>query len=119
MQAGVAGSEDAAALSRVAAIPGRDHAAGALDDRDQRQDVEVLEPGLDHEVDLAEREQAIIVAVAAEASQPYGAFDRGEARPLLFGLEQIGARGEEQRLAESSRKERVRMVCSMPAAWRK
>ena len=68
-----------------------DHAAGALDDRDQRQDVEILQPGLDHEVDLAEREQAIIVAVAAEASQADGALDRVEARPLLLGLEQIGA----------------------------
>ena len=93
MQARIAGGEDAAALSRIAAVPGRDHAAGALDDRDQRQDVEILEPGLDHEVDLAEREQAIIVAVAAEASQTNGLGDAREARPLLLGLEQIGARG--------------------------
>ena len=41
VQARIAGGEDAAASARVAALPGRDHAAGALDDRDQRHDVEI------------------------------------------------------------------------------
>ena len=60
-------------LARVAALPGGDDAAGPLDDRNQRQDVERLQPGLDHEIDMADRQQAIIVAVAAEAPQPHGA----------------------------------------------
>ena len=100
VQARIAGGEDAAAPARVAALPGRDHASGALDDRDQRQDVEILEPSLDHEVDLAKSEQAVIVAVAAEAPQAYGLGDAREAGLLLLGLELVWARGGEQRLAQ-------------------
>src|SRR6476659_136577 len=101
VQARIAGGEDAAASARVAALPGRDHAASALDDRAQRHDVEILEPRLDHEVDLAESEQAVIVAVAAEAPEAHGTGERGKAGLLLFGLEQVRARGGEQSFAQA------------------
>src|SRR5262245_13053661 len=115
VQARIAGGEDAPASARVAALPGRDHAAGALDDRDQRHDVEILEPRFDHEIDLAESEQTVIVAVAAEAPEAHGACERGKAGLLLLGLEQVRARGGEQGFAQV----RVWIVCSMPLEWRK
>src|SRR6476469_7388843 len=96
MEAGVAGGEDAAALARVAALPGRDDAAGAFYDRDQRQNVEILEPGLDDEIDLAKGEQARIVAIAAKAPETDGGCEGGEAGLLLLCLKQVGARGCEQ-----------------------
>ena len=65
MQARIARGQDAAALARIAAIPGRDHAARALNDRDQRDDVEILKSSFDHEVDLTEREHQILERVAA------------------------------------------------------
>ena len=100
MEPGVSGRKDAAACPRVAAVPGRHHAAGLLDDRDQGQDVERLQPGLDHEVDLTERDETIVVAIAAEAPQPYGGADRAEARLLLLRGEEVGAARGEQRLAQ-------------------
>ena len=50
--------------------PGRNPATGALDDRDQRDDVVALEPGLDDEVGLAGADHAIGVAVDAIAGEP-------------------------------------------------
>ena len=102
MQARIACGEDAAALARIAAIPGRDHAARALNDRDQRDDVEILKSSFDHEVDLTEREQTIVVAVAAEAPEAHLPGDAREARLLLAGLEQIWARRGEQRIAKAA-----------------
>ena len=69
----------------------RDDAAGPLDDRDQWQDVVGLQARLDHEVDLPEREQAVIVAIAAEAPEPHGAVKVGEALALVICGEQSGA----------------------------
>ena len=83
----VARGEDAAAVARIAALPSGDDAAGPLDDRDQGNDVEGLEAGLDHEVDMAHRQQAVIVAIAAEAPQAHGAAQGGEALVLVFGGE--------------------------------
>src|SRR4051794_10801213 len=53
MDARVAGRDDAAAVLRGLAFPGRDHAAGAGDDRYQRGDVIGLQFGLDDEVKMA------------------------------------------------------------------
>ncbi len=63
----VAGGDDAAARIGRPAFPGRNHAAGAGDDRDQRHDVVGFELGLDDEIDVAGRQHAIGVAVAAIA----------------------------------------------------
>ena len=79
MEARIAGGEDAPPVPRVAALPSADDAARPLDDRDQREDVVGLEPGLGHEVDMAEREQAVIVAVAAEAPETHGTAQALEA----------------------------------------
>ncbi len=88
-------------LARIAAVPGGDDAARALDDGHEGQDVERLEPSFDHEVDLACREQAIIVAIAAEAPQPHASAQRRETPPLLLGGEQVGAGRGEKCLAQS------------------
>ncbi len=60
-----------------AAVPGGDDAAGILDQRDQRADVDILERRLDHEVDMAGRQQAVAVAIEAVAGR---AARRGAAR---------------------------------------
>lgn len=63
VDAGVAGGDDAPALGGAAAGPGGDGAAGPLDDRDQRDDVVGLEPGLDHHVDETGGDHAIGVTI--------------------------------------------------------
>ena len=66
----VAGSDDAPAVDGAAAVPGGDDAAGALDHRDQGDDVVGLETGLDHHVDEAAGDHAVGVAVDPVARQP-------------------------------------------------
>ena len=66
----------------ASAVPGGDDAAGAGDDRDQRQDVVGLELGLDHQIDVARRQHAIGVAVAAIARQPHRLLDLAEDRAV-------------------------------------
>lgn len=70
MDAGIAGGDDAPALGGAAAGPGGDGATRPLDDRDQRDDVVGLEPGLDHHVDEAGRDHAIGVTVDPVTRQP-------------------------------------------------
>ena len=50
------------------------------DDRNQRQHVIGLELGLDHEIDVARRQHAIGVAVAAVAREPHRVLDPAERR---------------------------------------
>ena len=50
-------------------------AAGALDDRDEGDDVEILQPAFDDDVGVAGRDHAVAVAVAAVAGEADGAFD--------------------------------------------
>ncbi len=69
VQPAVAGGDDAAAVDGAAAVPGGDDAAGALDHRDQGDDVVGLEPGLDDHVDEAGRDHAVGVAVDPVARQ--------------------------------------------------
>ena len=57
----------APAERRRTAVPRRHDRAGAGEDRDQRQDVVGLQFGLDHEVDMAGRQHAIGITVAAIA----------------------------------------------------
>ncbi len=66
----IAGGDDAAAVGGAAAGPGGDDAAGALDHRDQGDDVVGLEPALDHDVDEARGDHAVGVAVDPVARQP-------------------------------------------------
>src|SRR5262245_19658561 len=63
----VAGGDDAAAALGGLAFPIGNDAAGAGDDRDQGCDIVGLEFGFDHEVEMAGRQHAIRVAVAAIA----------------------------------------------------
>src|SRR3546814_16954044 len=53
------------AVQRVA-VPVAHRSARTFDDRYQRGEVVKLEPRFDHEVDMPAREQAVVVAVAAE-----------------------------------------------------
>src|SRR5262249_20000010 len=78
MYTAIAGRNDAAAVLRTLALPIGDNAAGPGDDRDQRGDVVGLELGLDHEVEMAGREHAVGVAIAAIARQFYCALDATE-----------------------------------------
>src|SRR5262245_36831293 len=66
----VAGTDDPSAAFRGAAVPTGDAAAGAENDRDERDDVVGFQLGLDDEIDMAGREHAIGVAVAAVAREP-------------------------------------------------
>jgi hypothetical protein len=84
---------------RRAALPGGDDAAGAADDWQERQHVIGLELGLDHEVDVARRQHAIGVAVAAVARQPRGLLDPAENRAVVR-FHQQRAGGEQHRLGE-------------------
>lgn len=70
VQPRIAGGDDPAAVDGAAAGPGGDDAAGALDHRDQRDDVVGLEPGLDHHVDETGRDHAVGVAIDPVAGQP-------------------------------------------------
>ena len=90
VHARVAGGDDAAALGRRLAVPGRDAPAGALDDRHQRDDVVGLEAGLDDEVDEARRQQAIAVAVAAVAGHARARLQPREARRFGGGANMSG-----------------------------
>src|SRR5665213_4480891 len=72
MHALVARHHDAAAGLRRTILPRRDDTAGADNDRDQRHDVVRLDLGLDDEVDLARRQHAIGIAIAAVTRE----FDR-------------------------------------------
>src|SRR5947207_3364694 len=65
VHAGVTGGDDAAAALGGLAVPGGDDAAGAGDDRDQGCDVIGLQLGLDHEVEVARRQHAVGIAIAA------------------------------------------------------
>lgn len=51
----VAGGDDRAATRRIAAVPGGDDPASAPNDRDQRDNVIGVQPGLDHQIDMAGR----------------------------------------------------------------
>src|SRR3546814_1629499 len=55
----------ALAVQRIA-VPVAHRPARALDDRHERGEVVKLQSRLDHQVDMAVREQAVIIAVAAE-----------------------------------------------------
>ena len=81
------------------ALPGRDDAAGAGDDRDQRQHVVGLELGLDDQIDMAGRQHAIGVAVAAVAREPHRVLDPAEGRAVGL-VHQQRAGGEQHRLGE-------------------
>ena len=70
VEPGIAGGDDAAAVGGAAAGPGSDDTAGALDHRDQGDDVVGLEPTLDHHVDEAGGDHAVGVAVDPVARQP-------------------------------------------------
>ena len=74
----VAGGDDAAAVMRPAVFPGGHDAAGAFDDRDQRQHVVRLKLGLDDEIDMAGGEHAIGIAIAAIARQPHRLLNPAE-----------------------------------------
>ena len=100
MHAPVAGGKDAAPAARIAAFPVGDNASRPLDDRDQRNDVEGLQTGLDHEVDKAHGEQTIVVAIAAEASETHRATQGAETLVLFRACEEIGAGGREQRVGK-------------------
>ncbi len=63
-----------------------------------------FKPGLDHEVDVAERQQAVIVAIAAEAPETHGAAQRVEAPMLVLAGEEVRAGGGKQRLAKLARR---------------
>src|SRR3569833_1478461 len=65
----VPGDDDSAAPLRRTAVPGRDEAAGAIDDRDQRDDVVRLQFGFDDQVDLPGGQHAIGIAIAAVARE--------------------------------------------------
>jgi len=71
VQPAVTGGDDAAALGGAAAGPGGDDTAGALDHRDQGDDVVGLEPGLDHHVDETAGDHAVGVAVDPVTRQPH------------------------------------------------
>ncbi len=91
----VPGGQDAPAFGRVVPIPGRDDAAGALDDRRQRDNVMRLEIGLDHEINEARRQRAIGIAIAAVARKTDPALDAPVGR--LVGIvtnEQRARRGQ-------------------------
>src|ERR1700738_4909079 len=58
VDARIAGRDDAAAALRGLAFPGRHHAAGSGDDRDQRSNVVRFQFGLDDEIEMAGRQHA-------------------------------------------------------------
>src|SRR6185312_1089883 len=95
MQALVAGGDNTSTTSCIAALPSRNNAASPLDDRDKGKDVMRFEPRLDHEVDLAEGDQAIVIAVAAEAPEAHGPAQDLET-PRIVVREQVwSGRGKE------------------------
>src|SRR5215831_16245529 len=110
MQARVASGNDAPAASRIASLPSGDHAAGALDDGDKRNDVVWVEPSLDHEIDLAEREHAVVVAVATVALEAHGLTQGLEALRIVAD-EVLWRRCSEQRLAERSARSDAHRPC--------
>ncbi len=63
VQPAITAGDDTAAVDGAAAVPVGDDAAGALDHRDQRDDVVGLQPGLDDHVDEAAGDHAVGVAV--------------------------------------------------------
>src|SRR3954470_16992597 len=71
----VPGSDNAPAVLRRRAFPGRHDATGADDDRDQRHDVMGLEFGLDDNIDVACRQHAVSVAIAAVTGELRNLFD--------------------------------------------
>ncbi len=56
--------------ARPSGCPVAHHPAGAIDHRDESHDVVELEVLFQHEIDGAAGEQAVAVAIAAEAAQP-------------------------------------------------
>lgn len=70
VDAPVAGGDDTTAVDGAAAGPVGDDAAGALDHRDQGDDVVGLQPRLDDHVDEARGDHAVGVAVDPVARQP-------------------------------------------------
>src|SRR5208337_4723215 len=98
-QARVAAGDVTAAGGGILALPAADYAAGLLDDRDQRDDIEGFEFGLGDDVHMAERKHAIEIAVAAEPPHPHRLGKPVEAY-LVLPLEHIGRRRGEKGLGE-------------------
>src|SRR5262245_42519042 len=82
MQHAIAAGDDRPALLAALTVPGRDHAAGRLDNRDQRLDVVGLERRLDDDVDETHRKEAVRVAVAAPACEAHPLLDAAERRAI-------------------------------------
>ena len=70
MNLAVGGGEHATAAMGRAAVPGGDDAASRLDHGDGGTDVVIVEPGLDHQINLSESQEPIGVAVEPEAGEP-------------------------------------------------
>ena len=75
-----------------------DAAAGAFDDRDQRDDVVGLQPGLDDQVDMARGDHAIGVAIAAVAGSRTALSTRSIG--VAVARRRAGLCGEQRRVGE-------------------
>src|SRR4029077_4059758 len=64
------------------------------------QNVERLKASLDDQVDMAHRQQAVIVAIAAEAPETHGAAQGAEPNMLILAGEVVRAGGGKQRLTK-------------------
>ena len=89
------GGEAVAAGFGGAAVPGGDDAAGVFDQRDQGGDVDVLECGFDHEVDVAGGEQCVAVAIETVAGGEAGFADAVPGEDGAAALEDFGRGGGE------------------------
>src|SRR3954447_17631201 len=66
--------DDRAAAGGIAAVPGRDDAARAFNDRDERDHVMRFEIAFDHKIDMAGRKREIAVATPAIAHEAHLLF---------------------------------------------
>ena len=78
----VAGCHDAAAGIGRFSLPARDHSTRTLNDGHEREHIIGLELGLDDEVDVAGRQHAVGVAIAAVARESDAAFDLRKLRAI-------------------------------------
>src|SRR4051794_38534576 len=99
MDPGIAGRNDASAAGSRLVLPRGDNAASPFDDRDKRYDIMWLQLGFDHQIDMAGRQHAIGIAVAAVTREADVLLDTRECSPVTLVHEQ-GTGGLQEGIAD-------------------
>ena len=103
MQPRVPGGDDGPAFHPGIAVPVGEDSASALNDRDQRCDIPLLQPGFDDEIDEAHCEQRVGITITAVARETTCPFDTKKPRALFIPEMGEGMSGADYRIRKFGR----------------